>query len=610
MDGPEGAATLPAYMPAETVHVPAGREHVLVHVPARGVTVRLTAQTSLALQSCHGLAPLRQHAVQVARAFGLHPSQAEALERQFLSLVALGLFVRGEEALARGRAAGAQVTRGHVTCLAVPTRDRPALLARGLPEFVENALDFGRRLRVVVVDDSRQAASRAANEQLLATLGRRYGIDLRCVGVEARARFARALAERAGVAPAVTEFALLNPEGCPLAFGAARNAVLLATVGEVLVQVDDDTRCSIAAAPGARTGVCLSSRDDPTEFHFFEQAAGPRAALDVRRHDFVGLHEELLGRGVGACADEGYAADELAWDLPTPEFLAKLGASARVGVSSLGIAGDCGMDTPLHYLFVGDAARQRLWGDRADASHAFYSRQVVRAAWRRTISDTAHCASTNLGLDNRAELPPFFPVQRNEDGCFGTALHTCARSIYSGFLPHVLFHEPVPERRFDAQQVWARPGALATGDWVRLLMGSFQGWPWGDETAANLRALGRYLGDCARASDFEGLLRAHYVRWVGARLANIERRLRVGREAPAAWRRDFERYRDALQAGLGRDDLALPADLAGERGRDGALALLRTLVGRYALLLQEWPHLRAAAAELRQRGEGLDAAPP
>ena len=77
----------------------------------------------------------------------------------------------------------------------------------------------------------------------------------------------------------VIEFALFDPEGCGMTAGANRNALLLHSVGDMVLSVDDDTVCSVAESPRLRDGLALSSGANPTDFRFFPDR---EAAVVVR----------------------------------------------------------------------------------------------------------------------------------------------------------------------------------------------------------------------------------------------------------------------------------------------------------------------------------------
>jgi hypothetical protein len=130
---------------------------------------------------------------------------------------------------------------GRITTLGVPTRGRMESLHRCLVSYLDCCRRHDRPLAVVVVDDSPDADTQRTCREVVRTLPVVPGVERWYAGVEERQRFAAALARQSGVAAEVVEFALLNPEGCPLTTGAARNALMLHASGELMLQADDDT---------------------------------------------------------------------------------------------------------------------------------------------------------------------------------------------------------------------------------------------------------------------------------------------------------------------------------------------------------------------------------
>ena len=56
----------------------------------------------------------------------------------------------------------------------------------------------------------------------------------------------------------------------------------LQAVGELTVQVDDDTLCRLAPSPSLRQGITVSSQTDPTEFWFLDSSAADASIVNLR----------------------------------------------------------------------------------------------------------------------------------------------------------------------------------------------------------------------------------------------------------------------------------------------------------------------------------------
>src|SRR5262249_14830127 len=133
-----------------------------------------------------------------------------------------------------------------VAWIGMATRNRGPDVIAALDSQMRNAATHGRRHAYVVAEGDVTEATRAATRASPAELAHRHGLSVFPAGSPERAAYAEALAARAKVPVAITRFALLNPEGFPQDTGASRNAVLLHTIDDLHVQVDDDTRCRLA----------------------------------------------------------------------------------------------------------------------------------------------------------------------------------------------------------------------------------------------------------------------------------------------------------------------------------------------------------------------------
>ena len=253
---------------------------------------------------------------------------------------------------------------------------------------------------------------------------------------------------RLGLPELIARFGLLNPEGFPITTGGSRNALLLHTAGELLLQVDDDTICRMTRPPEFRPGLAFSSRHDPTEFWFpGSEGSAPADA------DLLALHETLLGR----CAADWAAAPDTDLTQARPECLRKLDRG-RVLVTAAGVAGHSGMGSSLYFLSLDGSSCARLLSSVDAYRRALTHHQVVRTATRTTVCDGAYCMALNLGLDNRRMLPPFLPVQCNQDGVFAAVLRACRDDGLFGFLPGAVLHSPPDSRPLPDDDLWRSRG--------------------------------------------------------------------------------------------------------------------------------------------------------
>lgn len=467
-----------------------------------------------------------------------------------------------------------------IRTIGIPTRDRAASLERCLAAWA-TGVQREDAPNLVVVDDSTEESARAASQNLLGALKGRYAGQLYYVDGQAKAQFARQLAAHSGLDPDDVSFALVNVERCPIATGTSRNLLLLHAAGEALLQLDDDVVCRFAPAPSARPEIALATRYDPTEFWFPECNDHPEEA-PFTPCDLPMLHEQLLGRGVDELFEQ---------------------SGGRVRVTAAGVAGDAGMSSSLYFLLLDGPSRERLLQSEVVYRAAIKRRQVLRAVTRPTIARSAVCQALNLGLDHRELLPPFMPVQRNQDGIFGALVRTCCEGAHFGFLPSVLCHEPPAVRTAPDGELVRGAVAIRSDQILQLLIRTLSPLGVGD-TGRNLRAVGAGLAALGAAPGAEfantvQLLVAEQTRGLAGQLDAL---LQKHGGQPAWWAADVQRVRSALHERLSDPDLGTPSDLQQAFGREHALPVFQRLVTRFGRLLQCWPDMVEAARDLRAAG--------
>src|SRR5690348_6964773 len=236
--------------------VPAG-DTVFVKLGTRAaVTEHATELVGLA-SLCQRFASLDDHAAQVALSKRIPRDEVPALRKLLGDAVRAGLLV-SQTALVESLTRGAPAERCRITTVAVPTRDRVASLARCLPTYVEDALAHGRALRWLVADDSADPNVGVSCRAVLGDLQARYRIEIAYAGVAEKRGFAEALAGE-GLDPEVLEFALFDPERIGYTPGANQNAILLETIGEGFLAVDDDTFGPLRRSPDAVAGLEIAA---------------------------------------------------------------------------------------------------------------------------------------------------------------------------------------------------------------------------------------------------------------------------------------------------------------------------------------------------------------
>jgi hypothetical protein len=583
---------------ADVLRLDAGAGAEVVYAPLTRSAHVLSPLRARAFLSCHGLATLDEHAGRAAQALGASPP---ALRAELAELAREGLLVPAADLLRR--LAGAKgPPPPPIASLGIPTRWRPESLREALSTHLEDARAHGRAVACAVAEGARTEAEAAPARAVVAGIRARHGIAIAFAGPAERARFAAALAARAGVAEAIASFALLGDDRFPITTGASRNALLLHAAGELTLQVDDDTRCRLTGPPDPLPGASVTSIADPAELWPLpdDGAASPGPAPG---RPFLALHEDLLGRAAGDAIASSPGGLDLAG--ASGMLFRRLEArGGRVLVTQTGLRGDSGSGSMAHLFALEGRSRSRFLADEAVYRRALATRRVIRVSPRPAIGDGTACLSAGLGLDARAVLPPFCPVQRNQDGLFGAVLRRAYHDALLGFLPWALDHEPPGRRATAPEAALSTLSALGANDLLRLLVVAARVEPDRDDPARSLRALGDVLVRWGSLPplDLEDLVRAQLLRGRSLELSVLDQSLSRHRHAPAFWARDVARALEILTAAVASPAAAHPADLIAAFGEAEGRAAFRDLVRRYGELLRAWPDLWEAARALREEG--------
>ena len=420
--------------------VPLGNSHELIYCPLTRSTHTLESADVLLLQTCNTFATLDDHALRAGAQLRL---EKENVRRRLESLARIGLLVSHQALTDRclKHAVDNCDTHPQIASMGIPTRNRPDHLERCVTSYAQCANAHARKLDFVIVDSSEEPATRECNLEVLSGIKKKFGTEIRYIGLPEKEEFAGLLIERTGLPPGVVRFALLPGDNYSFDLGGNRNALLLSTIGDLTVQVDDDTVCSLLPRAACR-GLTLTSKYNPTEFWFPEN---DEALSEEERteEDFFALHEQLLGRSVGSCVEQYAAGNPIFAEVGADFFRRLEPGGGKVFMTALGVYGDSGMGSSTYFLKLDGDSRDRLLRSGSVYQNVLARHQIIRAATGLTITDGSYCMGLNLGIDNRGFIPPFIPVQRNEDGILLRPCVRVMRGTTSAFFP-LLFIIRVP----------------------------------------------------------------------------------------------------------------------------------------------------------------------
>ncbi len=480
-----------------------------------------------------------------------------------------------------------------ISAIGIPTRDRTDSVLAALRSYHANVSMHGRRVRFVVADSS-SVPDQVRFASALDALRNEVDIEVEHLDEIWRENLIRTLADETGCSLDVLRFALYGHATCGTNYGANRNALLLATGGELSVQVDDDTRLPLFEGPDTRSGIALSSKADPNEYWF-----GACDWESAGETSFIEVHEKLLGRPAVQLLEESGWGDIAVDDLE-PHLLRRL-PDAGIGLTFIGHAGDAGTSSNVSRLFLEGASLGRLV--RYGYAEGMRTREVGRIVTRRTIGNGLFCLGMNVGIDNRQTLPPFMPAGRNEDGVFSATLEAVFPLLLRGFCEgYAIGHRPLRERAPFPEEIDFE--GFRTNDILTALIEE-----WGasqpDRLPRRLRDLGNRLAAYGSLGqpDFDRACRTAVERSAGMLMLHIEHALSgpVGSIPPM--RADLERLADMLERFVTQPECNAPVDLTGSAAE--RRSHLRDLVGAYGTLVQHWSDIVLCARQVRMDEVGV-----
>jgi len=597
-----------------------GRSGEVAVDPWRSRADLLTPLESSVVAACHGAATLDEHA---ARALSMGVRGTSGAIRTVLSELAdRGVLVSDEEicrmlateASSESRGAEAPILASEarepeapaafdeplrVQLIGAPTRDRPRSLRRAIESYARDVVERGRAIEILIVDDG--STSTVETAAVLRDVASRTSARVRLVDRAAKHRFSKAIAAISGAPLHVVQRALAPDEPGVFAAGAARNVLLLAGVDQGSLQIDDDTVCDLRAAPDARPGLRARSFDDPTEM-WFDERDERKASIGI-----AAAHEQLLGRRASASLLSAMEQGDADLRAASAGLLTRASRGGVVRCTQLGVRGDSALGTMVHLLTTASPTRDRLVATEAIYRRAITSRRLTRAVSAATITELDTCMTFAIGLDARSLLPPFPPVERNEDGLFGSILSACDPSALFGHLPVTVAHEPEDPRQTAFEIVFDQAGRIGVNDMIAgLASASLHEIDHRSPAAAHESLARALLGwiDLPEDELFERLAWM-LARRLSQRLARITSLLRESRREPSFWARDLDRLADVLRERIEDPTRAVPHDLTARHALPEARALAVRRVREYAEILSWWPAIWEAARALRSRGDEL-----
>lgn len=380
---------------------------------------------------------------------------------------------------------------------------------------------------------------------------------------------------QSGIEDSVIKFALNPlPINGIVSTGANRNFLLLKLVGHKFISIDDDTIFESYRLPkvGITHHVPGTVVNPLSSIHFLAQQE-----IDIFKQkfkaislsEFISNHEQML-----AFSQNGL----------------------KCAMSLCGYFGDSGYQGP-RSVFSIEESPLKSFLQKSDAFDiALKSRLVWRVSDRNQLFETSPVMLICAGLSNDYDLPPFFPIGRNQDGAFGYAVSACLDKMLIGHLDLAISHDPLETRAYEVEMppLQLRINDLIALIWVELLK---------LKKSKNYSVAATHFDDIANNVNFK----THVIKIVSShflgRAVSIEQKInelqKENSKLFVSWIKaaEAERQKCLLAAGDMKYMIPLEAQLSSSNEME-AIELVQLWLLQYSKLLRSWELIRKIAATL------------
>jgi hypothetical protein len=472
-----------------------------------------------------------------------------------------------------------------VTSLTVLTCDRPTLLRRALSSYSQSIARYNRDVEIIVLDDSKSGDGTRSTIQVVKTANTSR---LRYAGRVEKQRYVNLLAAE-GINPISTRLALMPELGLAISsVGANRNCALLDTIGQAIIQIDDDTSCEIVGHPDRQATTHYTRNANPRETWFFQNQQELRKNIIWERIDLIGEHSSVLGSAV----------DHIRTDIRNSDFTIRGSNRKSFIVATIsGVVGDVGSPTALFVLSATGPTRTRLAADPSLFDVAVSSRHVLSVVPAITVTRPRLFAGATMGLLNSYNLPPFFPIGDGEDNLFGMTLGLLSPHNLVAHIPYAVFHGPPENRTYD----------LLPRFGITELMTSILSYFSSQDGSESIRTVTNEILELTKLSDtqFWGLVSEAISLRRARHLKSLEVWLRDFEECPEVWRNRLLQYHSNFCTTMVERTTPVPFDFVQDFGQEYGKTKVRDLVQEFGNLLRIWPAILEAARHLKMNGVRL-----
>ncbi|HKJ17614.1 MAG TPA: hypothetical protein VJ984_09720 [Xanthomonadales bacterium] len=411
-----------------------------------GAQMVLPAEVFNAISYCDAFRTMEEHISSLA---GPAAGGREGEIRQILQTVVNGGLMLSASAICDSLQPADPAVQDQNPVVAIITCERPGALARLLQSMRLRCHLEGIH-RVFVVDDSRDPEQVEANRKIILEARDSLISD----GLSEISHFspdkAKALVNALVASLPQHEQGirfLLDREGRTneVTTGITRNLAQLLAVGRPLLVFDDDVLCDVLEPPNKSPGIEFSATQ--RECRIFESDSDWQNAAAQTNTCPIQQHMQVLGRKLPDClgAMKQQKPDPAAFENTRPGFASRIGSDSRIKISQCGSYGDPGSAGNEWIALLPAATRAQLGAIVNEIGTSAVERNCWLGRSRPAFEPRANMSQLT-GFDNSRYLPPYFPLFRGQDRCFGTFTEFLYPNDLTVDLPFALPHLPTPRR--------------------------------------------------------------------------------------------------------------------------------------------------------------------
>jgi hypothetical protein len=496
-----------------------------------------------------------------------------------------------------------------VTAFGILTHERPECLKRSAKSYISHIKRQGHVLSYYVFDDSKTEESLSRNKNVIDIVKKELNVEIHLIDKEIKEKFFRILAQKTKkkeVSEDILRFCLPY-EGYPIpsTSGANRNLLMLYTVDEISVSVDDDTLYE-PIVTGGETEPIITSQRIPNTMDYYHDLENIELKYDIEEFDLIEGYNLLFQNPIKNLIKDAYESDSrvnLKW--LSSAFACRLekdGAFITLGMT--GHYGDSGINAPFGMLFLEGESREMVYSNKEYYETAKINRTIHRYVKEKTIYDSPYFFGDCIATDHRNILPPFSPLGRNDDIFFATVVRTCFPNNYLAILPIAVKHLP-PGKRYHTA-VRFQDTHLDTLHILRFLIEHYGKSIIASSPIQRMYSLGHRLIECGKLTCGEFEIQLKFLMMAQINLINesIYALLRKYDYKPDYWVDDIENYLENLHEAVMDGSIILPRDMRHLGSKKEILTALQTHIYKYGQLLIHWPAIVEAAREIKaERGD-------